>query len=229
MVDRLGTFHHSLAVFQYPARPFGHMPACDQQADPAGNGIARRAGHDRQLVALAAAAAVLALGVLDGMLVAVLLSIAALLGRLARPHVARLGRVADSHDFVDVARHPEARAPDGVIILRPLQPLFFANAEAVTAQLAGCLPDQAGGTRLVISLEESPDLDSTAAEALVELDSLLRQRGVEVRYARVHDRARDVLAAAGLEAIDSRIHFSVDDAVSAILSPLRSEEDETSR
>ncbi|MFN3371723.1 MAG: SulP family inorganic anion transporter [Sphingomonadaceae bacterium] len=181
-----------------------------------------------QLVALAAAAAVLALGVLDGMLVAVLLSIAALLGRLARPHVARLGRVGESHAYVDMARHPEARAPDGVTILRPLQPLFFANAEAVTAQLAGSLPDRAGGTRLVISLEESPDLDSTAAEALFELDSLLRQRGVDVRYARVHDRARDVLAAAGLEAIDSRIHFSVDDAVSAILSPARSEENERS-
>ena len=41
----------------------------------------------------------LLLGVLNGMLVAIALSLVALVQRLATPHVARLGRLGDSHDY----------------------------------------------------------------------------------------------------------------------------------
>ena len=64
-----------------------------------------------QFVALGAAAGVLVLGVLDGMLLAIALSLAALLQRLATPRAARLGRLAESRDYVDVARHTDAIAP----------------------------------------------------------------------------------------------------------------------
>ena len=89
-----------------------------------------------QYVALGAAAGVLLLGVLDGMLVAIALSLAALIRRLASPHVARLGRLGGGHDFVDLARHPEAVSPPGIAIWRPAEPLFFANAERILAFIA---------------------------------------------------------------------------------------------
>ncbi|MEL4419700.1 hypothetical protein, partial [Shewanella algae] len=49
------------------------------------------------IVATAAVAGVLILGVVNGMLLAILLSVAAFIRRASLPHVARLGRLGDSH------------------------------------------------------------------------------------------------------------------------------------
>jgi MFS superfamily sulfate permease-like transporter len=79
---------------------------------------------------------VLTLGVLNGMLAAIALSIAMLLYDLAHPSVSTLGRVGDSHDYVDIARHEDAAPPRGIALFRPNAPLFFANAESVLGVIA---------------------------------------------------------------------------------------------
>ena len=167
-------------------------------------------------VALGAAVGVLALGVLNGMLLAIGLSLLALIGRLATPRVARLGRLGDSHDYVDMARHPDAHAPTHIAIWRPAQPLFFANAERVLAVIAEHVRAEPAIRAVVVSLEESMDLDSTALDALIEFDALMQARGVRVEFARLHDRARDLLAAAGVSDLEARGSYSVDDAVVAL-------------
>lgn len=173
-------------------------------------------------VALAAVLGVLVFGVLDGMLVAIALSLAALLRRLASPYVARLGRLGEGHDFVDIARHADAEQVPGVAIWRPAQPLFFANADAMLNIIASDVHAESAIAAVVVSLEESFDLDSTALDALLEFDETVRASGKRVHYARVHDRARDLIAAASPE-LAGRCSVSVDDAVSAVLSqPSRS-------
>ena len=171
------------------------------------------------MVALAAALAVLAFGVLNGMLIAIILSLAALLRRLATPHIAQLGRLGGSHDYVDIKRHPEAVAPPGIAIWRAAEPLFFANAERVLGMIA-----TGSGTSkvLIVSLEESADLDSTALDALIEFDAGLAKCGVRVQLARTHDRVRDLLQRAGAHDLATRTSYSVDDAVQAIALPARS-------
>ena len=163
-------------------------------------------------VAMGAAMAVVVLGVLDGMLVAILLSLAAMMRRLASPYVARLGRLGTSHDYVDLRRHPDAIAPEHIAIWRPAQPLFFANVDRILTYIAQ-------GTRtpaIVLSLEESFDLDSTAVDALVEFRAVLRARGVRLQLARVHDAVHDLLAAAGAVDLRANSSYSVDDAVIAV-------------
>lgn len=174
-----------------------------------------RLGRD-QYVALGAAAAVIVLGILNGMLVAVALSLAALVQRLATPQVARLGRLGQSHDYVDLERHPDATSPAGIAIWRPAQPLFFANAERVLAVIVdGSEPSKTAGA-MVVSLEESFDLDSTALDALLEFDRTMRGAGRRLQYARVHDRVRDLLGSAGAGDLVARSSYSVDDAVEAL-------------
>jgi MFS superfamily sulfate permease-like transporter len=172
-------------------------------------------GRD-QYVALGAAAGVLLLGVLNGMLLAIALSLAALVRRLASPHVARLGRLGGGHDFVDLARHADAVSPPGIAIWRPAEPLFFANAERVLAAIARGTRAAPEVRAIVISLEESFDLDSTALEVLIEAETALRAAGISVRLARVHDHVRDLLAAAGAGDLAARSAYSVDDAVVAL-------------
>jgi sulfate permease, SulP family len=118
-----------------------------------------------RLVALAAVLAVLSIGILNGLLVAIAFSLAMLLRQLATPRISVLGQLGGSHDFVDVAEHPRAHVLTGMLILRPEEPLFFANVESILA-LARQRVEEHGGTQVVVlSLEESSDLDSTALES----------------------------------------------------------------
>jgi len=172
-------------------------------------------GRD-QLIGLAAALGVLAFGVLDGMLVAIALSIAALIRRLASPHLIELGQLNGGHSYVDVARHPEAVRPPGIDIWRPSEPLFFANAERMLGLLYRRLP-ATEIKALVLSLEESVDLDSTALDVLLEFRARIAARGTRLRLARVHDPVRDLLAAAGAHDLVQHSYYSVDDAVRAAL------------
>ena len=171
-----------------------------------------------QYVAVGAALAVLAMGVLNGMLAAIVLSLAALVRRLATPTVAQLGRLGSSHDYVDLGRHPDAISPPGVMIWRPAVPLFFANAERVFAMIGGKVRARPDEVVVVVSLEESVDLDSTALDALIEFDTAMAAAGVQVRLARAHDHVRDLLAAADAGNLLARCDYSVDDAIVATQS-----------
>lgn len=170
-------------------------------------------------VALASAAGVLALGVMNGMLIAIGLSLAALLQRLASPYVARLGRLGKSHDFVDIARHGDAVEVPDVVIWRPSQPLFFANVDAMLNVIRTAMRAEPRCRAVVISLEESFDLDSTAYDALVEFDRALRASGLWIQYARVHDRVRDLMTSDPAAGFADRCSYSVDGAIATLSQP----------
>jgi sulfate permease, SulP family len=167
-----------------------------------------------RLVVVAAVLAVMTFGVLNGLLAAIACSLALLLRALASPRLSVLGRVG-AHDYVSVERFANAVTVPGVLVLRPEEPLFFANAEPLLAQARQRVLS-APDTRLVVfSLEASPDLDSTALEALEEFCSWLGARGVEFRVARLKDLAREALLRAKLAHVPAGVldYSSVDDAV----------------
>ena len=148
------------------------------------------------VVASVAVAAVLLLGVLNGMLVAVLLSIAALIRRLSTPNVAVLGQLGTSTDYVDVTRHPDAGIDVGILVVRPSVPIFFANAERIFATIEA-LAAQPTTRGVVLSLEDSDDLDSSAIDALGESLIRLTARGQSLTLAHLKDPVRDILHLAG--------------------------------
>lgn len=166
-------------------------------------------------VATGAAAGVLLFGVVDGMVLAIGFSLVALLHRMAAPRIVRLGRLGDSHDYVDVLRHPDATPPAAVAIWRPAVPLFFANAEQILTQIAERLAEEPAIRLAVVSLEETFELDTTALDALLEFDTRMKALKIRVQLARVRDSVRDLIKRAGATDLLTRISFSVDDAVVA--------------
>jgi SulP family sulfate permease len=172
--------------------------------------------RDRLLV-VGAVAAVLVLGVLDGMLAAIALSIAAALRGFSQPLVHELGQLESSHDFVVIEAHAAAAAVPGVLILRPEEPLFFASAERVVADIVQRVRRRSGVGTVVVSLEESADLDSTAVECLLELQRSLHAAGVRLALARVKDPVRALLARCDPDGIGraEAMFWSVDDAALA--------------
>lgn len=177
-----------------------------------------RLGRDHYL-ALGTAAGILCFGVLDGMLLAVALSLVELLRRLSHPVITRLGRLGDTRDYVDAARHRDAVTPFDLAIFRPSAPLFYANADMVLSTITRMAGEDPAIRRVILSLEESFDLDTTALDQLIEFDRLMTARGYRLAYARVHDHLRDLLARAGETGLISRCHYSVDDAVRSFEAP----------
>ena len=162
---------------------------------------------------------VLLMGVMMGMLLSVGLSVLLALRRFSLPLLSELGRLPGSHDFLDMARHPEVYRLPGVLIMRPEEPVFFANAEAIFQHVRR----RAVSTDLravVLSLEQCDDLDTTAVEALCELQQHLSKRGLRLLLARVKDRPRAALCKTRVQLpMERRWEFfwSVDDAANNAL------------
>ena len=171
--------------------------------------------RDRLLIALAFTA-VLVLGVLDGLLAAIAVSLLMLLQRLAASSVTVLGRLGDSHDFVSQAIYPAAQPTPGLIILRPDAALFFANADRVLTEARHVIEatDSKCDT-VILSLEESPDLDGSTIEALGEFTSAIRLTGKNLLLTRLKPAARGALVRAAIPGLDpaALMPLSVDDAV----------------
>ena len=149
--------------------------------------------RDRLLV-LSAIAGVLLFGVLDGLLVAIAISLLLMLRRLSRPGMSVLGRLGNSHDYVKLALHRDARPQPELLILRLDEPLFFVNAERSLHLARAMLEERAGPLRKVIlSLEESPDLDGSSVEALRDFAAFVRQQGLALALARLKEPACSVL------------------------------------
>ncbi|PJC98145.1 hypothetical protein GQ37_013865 [Janthinobacterium sp. BJB1] len=149
--------------------------------------------RDRLLV-LAAIAGVLLFGVLDGLLVAIAISLLLMLRRLSRPGMSVLGRLGESHDYVKLALHRNARAQPELLILRLDEPLFFVNAERSLHLARALVEERAGPLRKVIlSLEESPDLDGSSVEALRDFAAFVRQQRLSLALARLKEPAYMVL------------------------------------
>jgi SulP family sulfate permease len=171
-----------------------------------------------RLVALSAVIAVLSLGILNGLLVAMAFSMIMLLRQLAAPRLSELGQLGNTHDFVDIARqHADVHQLQGVLILRPEEPLFFANAETVLAHARKRIEESQDLKRVILSLEASPDLDSTALEALGDFAAWIDARKVVFCIARLKEDARALLLRAALPHLPESAlgYWSVADAALA--------------
>lgn len=165
-----------------------------------------------RLVSLLAVAAVLWLGVLDGLLVSIGISLFMTLRGLAQARLAVLGRLDEGHDFIDLKLSPMAVPEEGMLIVRPEAPLFFANVESLLAQVRDEMAHHPSAHSLILSLEESPDLDGSCVEALRDLNALLQQSGQRLVLARLKNPAYIVLQRAALPKVVLTV-LSIDDAV----------------
>jgi MFS superfamily sulfate permease-like transporter len=153
------------------------------------------------------------------MLLAVALSVVATLSRLASPRIERLGRLADSRAYVDLVAHPEALTDPRILVVRPTEALFFANAEMVFSRMNDSLPAGRGTPVVILSLEDSSDLDATALDALIEWEAQLEGQGRVLLLARCKQHVRDLLLRAHPALADPKRSFwSVDEAVEAALA-----------
>ncbi len=141
------------------------------------------------LLALATCAGVVALNILLGVLIAIGLSVADLLTRVARPHDAVLGRVPGLAGMHDINDYPAAQTIPGLVVYRYDAPLFFANAADFQHRALAAARHAPGGTRwFVLNVEANVEVDFTALEAMDAVRTELERDGIVFALARVkHD------------------------------------------
>ncbi len=173
-------------------------------------------------LAVAAFLGVVLIDILPGIVIGVILSLAALIYRSSFPEGSELGRlpIGDGHyEFVGTDAHPEAQTLPKVVVYRPTGSLIFSNAEAFAQQARELLWDRTDppAELLIVDCEQMADMDTTGAEAIVALSDELDDADVEMWLVRLHSDARvtaeraGVVDAIGEERIMANIRTAADE------------------
>jgi SulP family sulfate permease len=152
-------------------------------------------------LAIATMIGVLTLGVLAGILIAVTLSLINVIYHISRPHDALLDEMdaAGGTVYRSIGDKETALTEPGLIVYRFDAPLVFANTGFFTERLEALIANAGPELKCVIlDAEAIGDFDSTAAEALGNLDADLERHGVELWVARANSPLRQLLTATGL-------------------------------
>ena len=171
--------------------------------------------------ALVCFAGVAALGVVNGIALALALTVLSFLWRAWRPYDAVLGRVDGRKGYHDVSRHPEARCVPGLVLFRWDAPLFFANAEIFREHVLGAIEASDETVHwMVIAAEPVTDIDLTAVEVLERLHEELVARDITLCFAELKGPVKDNLERYGvLRTIgEERFFPTIGEAVSGYLA-----------
>lgn len=170
---------------------------------------------------------VLTIGVLPGVVLAILLALIHVLKRIYQPRDAILGKVPGIDGYNDISLSSAAEMVPDVIIYRFDGPLLFFNAELFRNRLLQQVEAAGSPPRfLVLSMEAITQLDVTGMESLDQVYRELQQRGVQLLLARPKHYMRDLarksgaLEHIGLEHVFPSIRSAVEYATLGKAAPI---------
>ncbi|MBR0750845.1 SulP family inorganic anion transporter [Bradyrhizobium jicamae] len=148
--------------------------------------------------AIIALVSVLFLGILQGVLLAAVASIALLLLRASKPNIAFLGRLPGTGRYSDRTRHEGVEPLVGIIAFRPETSLLYVNAETVFETVLAALRASPGIKLVACDLSASPFIDLAGSRMLHDLHGELESRQIAFCIVGAHAQLRDLLQADGL-------------------------------
>lgn len=165
---------------------------------------------------LGTALGVLLVGLELGIAVGIGCSLAALLWRASSPHIAVIGRIPGSEHFRNLERYGVETRPSA-LLLRIDESLFFGNLNALETRLQQELERQPAVRHVVLVMSGVNRVDTTAMEALTDLNRELCERGIALHLAEVKGPVQDRLVHSPLwKALSGQVHLSVNAAFEAM-------------
>ena len=150
-------------------------------------------------LALATFIGVLVVGVLGGIILAVILSLLLIIQKLMRPRDAVLGAIEGIDGFHAIDQHESSETIPGLIVYRFDAPLFFANGNYFVKQARQLVADAETPVEwFLVDAERIFDIDVTAAEACRALLDEFDRRGIVLAIARASQAAYQMLERTGL-------------------------------
>lgn len=163
----------------------------------------------------------LTIGLLPGIVIAVVLSLFNVLMSAARTQIAVLGRSDVDNAWQNIQRDPSVRTVPGLEVVRWESALFFANGQGFAQQVKDLVDTSPTPVDwVVLDAEATSYADFTGTTAVHDLVGSLRERGVTFVVAEPNGRFTEALTSSGLvEVIGAdNIHPSVDTAAKAFLA-----------
>jgi sulfate permease, SulP family len=164
-------------------------------------------------VSMVAFVGVLWLGILKGVMVAVLVSLLLLIRRAAHPKVALLGRIPGTRVYSDMERNPDNEGVPSALLLRVEASLFYFNVEHVRDVVWHRVHSYPGPLKLVaFDLSSCPTVDLAGARMLSTLHEGLLEVGVPLKLVGALPTVREILRGEGMEArighLDRRVSLA---------------------
>jgi sulfate permease, SulP family len=169
--------------------------------------------------AVVAFAGVVLVGTLRGILVAIVVSLAALAYQVVDPPVHVLGRKPGTNVFRPRSKaHPEDETFAGLLLLRIEGRIFFANAEHIGQRIKR-LMEEFQPTVVAVDMSGVPDLEYTALKMFTEGEKRQRELGKKVWLVGMNPRVLQMIQRSRLgEALGTdNMHFNLEVAVARYL------------
>ncbi|MGD8428727.1 MAG: sulfate permease [Balneolaceae bacterium] len=182
-------------------------------------------------IAVFTAVCTLLIGIQEGILLGVVASMGNILYRYSHPNVAELGVIPGTRLFQNIDRHPEAKRINGILILRVDASFSFVNAEFFRDFILEKSRERNRSTHYVIIDGSSINtLDTTAAEQLRSMITMLRKWEIDLYITGLKGPVRDVIDKSGLRTFLGEDHYFREphEAVKKILE-LMDQKDQTTR
>jgi SulP family sulfate permease len=121
----------------------------------------------------------LILGIEEGVLAGVVLSICMVLFRSSKPHIAILGKLPESTNYRNIDRFESAKEPEDILVIRFDDQLYFGNASYFQETIQELVNERASKPKMVL-LDASSihDMDSTGSHTLEEMQKYLNNKGI---------------------------------------------------
>ena len=175
------------------------------------------------------AVGVVVFGVEVGVGIGVGLSLASLVWRSSRPHIAVLGQMPGTEHFRNVLRH-NVRTRAGLLMLRVDENLFFGNAEAVARRVQDRIAEKPDARHVVLVMSSVSYIDATALETLEALHDTLATHGIRLHFAEVKGPVFDRLEGTRIvRELTGRVFLSAWEAFAALPEPGPEPDDASAR
>ena len=142
----------------------------------------------------------LTIGIKEGILLGVLISLLLLVYRTSMPHIAVLGRIPGTNYFKNVSRFGETvETYDEFLILRFDAQLFFGNKDYFKNELQKQIDKKGSSLKYIILNAEAINyIDSSAVHLLRQTIQELKNKGIKLIIAGAIGPTRDILYTSGL-------------------------------
>jgi SulP family sulfate permease len=161
-------------------------------------------------------AGVLILGVEQGILLGVALSLATIILKTSQPHIAQVGRVAGTEHFRNIDRHNVETSPH-LLALRIDENVYFGNAAVIERHIQEKLHELPQVQNLLLIMSGVNHVDLTGLEMLMDLQDDLKTQSIQLSFAEIKGPVLDALKHSELpQKINQRIYLSTHEAFLAL-------------
>jgi len=135
----------------------------------------------------------LTLGIEEGILIGVILSLALIVFRTTQPHTAILGKIPGGPHYKNVDRFEQLEKRDEILIFRFDARLYFANVSYFKETIEAAILEKGKKLKLLILDADSMNgMDSSGVHALEEIIGYCRDRNIQFNMVGVKGPIRDI-------------------------------------